>query len=115
MSLRKQVFTVYRQLIRTTKSVFGADVYAAQRAREEIAAEFRSNNALTDEDKIRENLKLALQVDRTLRYGLLQGKLNETGNYEVTFPAGFSGIDDSVRKRPVLRNGRIEFVENKCS
>ncbi|XP_055346622.1 complex III assembly factor LYRM7-like [Paramacrobiotus metropolitanus] len=96
MSLRRQVFAIYRQLLRTTDSVFGDDHYARCKAKDEIKDEIRKNREETDKEKVLELIKVAIQVDRVLRFGVLQGRLNDKGNYEVKFPAGFADIEGTT-------------------
>lgn len=98
MLLRRQVFSVYRQLLRTVDKVFGEDILVKSKAKEEIKSEIRKNRSETDHNKILELIKVGIQTDRVLRYGVLQGRLNNSGNYQVSLPEGFSDLEGTSGK-----------------
>ncbi|OWA54247.1 Telomerase Cajal body protein 1 [Hypsibius exemplaris] len=88
MSYRSQVLSLYRTLLRTTQTVFGEDVEAVMKARVEIRSQIHAQRDVTDKAELEELILILRETDRVLRYGVLQGKLNERGNYQVTIPAG---------------------------
>lgn len=64
MSLRHQAISAFRQLLRTSRTVFGEDFEAYHKAREEIKFQFRQQLNVVDKEEITELIKVATEADR---------------------------------------------------
>ncbi len=73
--------TSYRKLMRTAKYVFKGDKFAITQARITLREEFFKNKNVTDSSKLAELFRGVEEVDEMLRFNIVQGKLNERGNY----------------------------------
>ena len=62
---------------------FQGDALALEKSQEAIRAGFEMNRAATAESEIKEHLRGVAQAVEMLQFNVLQGKLNERGNYAV--------------------------------
>jgi hypothetical protein len=80
LSLRGQVLGGFRKLLRARSALFKDDVVALEESRHKLRDEFFKNDAATG-DQIGEHLKIIEEIEGMLRYNIVQGRLNERGNY----------------------------------
>ena len=73
----------FRRLLRTAVTVFGNDLHAIQTARVQLKDEFRRQSHVTEIKELKELFAGIEEVDEMLRFNIVQGKLNDRGNYEV--------------------------------
>ena len=71
----------FRKLLRTAKYVFKGDTFAITQARITLRQDFLKNKDVTDKLQLTELLRGIEEVDEMLRFNIVQGKLNERGNY----------------------------------
>ena len=76
MSLRGQVISAYRKLLRTSRTVFGEDLDAFQKARDEIKLQFRQQRDVVDRSEIEELIKVAVQADRVSSQNQIKSPIN---------------------------------------
>lgn len=96
MSFRLQVLKSYRNLLRTAANVFGEDVFTATQAKQAIRQEFEANRNAEGTEHLKSLLDVAVKTEQVLRNGVVQGRLNSRGNYDVRFPPDFSKIDGTT-------------------
>ena len=75
----------YRRLLRSTKLVFKSDVYALKQARIQLREEFIKNRHITNSSELKILLQGIDEVDEMLKFNIVQGKLNDRGNYGMYF------------------------------
>jgi complex III assembly factor LYRM7 len=73
----------FRRLLRSAVTVFGSDVYAVQAARAQLKEEFRKQSHVTEVKELKQLFAGIEEVDEMLRFNIVQGSLNERGNYDV--------------------------------
>lgn len=73
----------YRRLLRTANVVFKNDVFAITQAKIQLRAEFLKQKDVTDTAELKELFKGIDEVDEMLRFNIVQGTLNDRGNYEM--------------------------------
>jgi hypothetical protein len=73
----------YRRLLKTVQVVFKGDHHALHQGRKQLREEFQKNRFVTDADELAELYGGIDEVDEMLRFNIVQGKLNDKGNYEV--------------------------------
>lgn len=78
-----QSLSGFRRLMRSARVVFGSDAFAFQNAKMQLKAEFRKNSAVTDAKQLSELYKGIDEVDEMLRFNIVQGSMNDQGNYAV--------------------------------
>lgn len=71
----------YRRLLRSTKLVFKSDIYALKQARVQLREEFIKNKHITSSSELKLLLQGIDEVDEMLKFNIVQGKLNDRGNY----------------------------------
>lgn len=74
----------YRRLLRSARHVFRGDVYAMDQARKQLREEFLRHKDVTNETELAELQKGIEEADEMLRFSIVQGRLNDRGNYEVS-------------------------------
>ena len=74
----------YRRLLKSARRVFRGDEFAMNQARLQLLEEFLRNRNVTDPKELAELQKGIEEADEMLRFSIVQGKLNERGNYEVS-------------------------------
>mmetsp|Transcript_9102 Transcript_9102/g.15388 ORF Transcript_9102/g.15388 Transcript_9102/m.15388 type:complete len:123 (-) Transcript_9102:194-562(-) len=73
----------YRRLIRTAQVVFKNDTFAITQAKIKLREEFLKQKDVTDKATLTELFKGIDDVDEMLRFNIVQGTLNERGNYDM--------------------------------
>ena len=73
----------YRRLLRTAHVVFKKDAFAVAQAKVQLRQEFLKQKDVTDQAELIELLKGIDEVDEMLRFNIVQGTLNERGNYDM--------------------------------
>ena len=71
----------FRKLLRTAKYVFKGDTFAISQARITLRQEFLKHKDISDKQQLIELFRGIEEVDEMLRFNIVQGKLNERGNY----------------------------------
>jgi hypothetical protein len=74
----------YRQLLRSVKFAFRNDFYAINMAKLQLREEFLKNAHVTDGKELAELYKGVDEADEMLRFNIVQGVMNERGNYDVS-------------------------------
>ena len=83
LSLRAQVLSGYRSLLKLRSRVFAEDAMAATAAKVKIREEFEANKGVQDEKAIKALIGGIKEVEDLLSINIVQGRLNDRGNYEV--------------------------------
>jgi hypothetical protein len=73
----------YRKILRSVHFVFKNDMFAIQQAKMQLRAEFMKNSSVTDPDALEVLYKGVDEVDEMLRFNIVQGTMNERGNFDV--------------------------------
>jgi hypothetical protein len=73
----------YRKLLRTANVVFQKDVFAITQAKIKLREEFLKQKHVTDQKELTELFKGIDEVDEMLRFNIVQGTLNDRGNYDM--------------------------------
>ena len=63
--------------------MFRGDEFAMTQARLQLREEFLKNKHITDAKELAELQKGIEEADEMLRFSIVQGRLNDRGNYEV--------------------------------
>lgn len=71
----------YRRLFRARNKLFAGDVRAMAESRLAIRAEFDKNRTATDPNHLEGLLLMIDEAEDMLLHGIVQGKLNDSGNY----------------------------------
>lgn len=74
--------SAYRALLRASRIAFAGDKEAIKQAREQLRENFFANRALTG-SALDKAIKEAMDAAEFLEQNIVQGQLNETGNYAV--------------------------------
>lgn len=90
----------YRRLLRATATVFRGDVEALQESRSKIRTEFFANRDVSDPEKLKQLYADVADLDQFLRENIVQGTLNERGNYGFKLAAGQSSESCADAIRP---------------
>ena len=70
-------------MLRSVRFVFKQDVFAIQQAKIQLRAEFTKNSDVKDPDMLEALYKGVEEVDEMLRFNIVQGTMNERGNFDV--------------------------------
>eukprot|EP01041_Mallomonas_annulata_P011862 gene11862-24855_t len=73
----------YRNLRRSAKLLFKNDLYAEKASYLQLREEFYKNASVSESKLLKNLLKDANEANEMLQFNLVQGRLNERGNYEV--------------------------------
>lgn len=73
----------YRRLLKSAQAVFKADTYAMAQARAQLREEFLKNKNVSSPEELKALYQGVDEVDEMLRFNIVQGRLNSSGNYEV--------------------------------
>ena len=73
----------FRRLMRARADLFQGDAYALDESRSKLREEFGAQREVSDPEQIAELLRGADEVEELLRENVVQGRLNERGNYAV--------------------------------
>jgi len=71
----------YRRLLKSATIVFKNDAYALKQAKIQLKNEFIKNKNITSSSELKQLLQGIDEVDEMLKFNIVQGKLNEKGNY----------------------------------
>ena len=71
----------YRRLLKSATVLFRQDQFALINAKSELKSEFLKNKSITNAEELDILLRGIGEVDEMLRFNIVQGKLNENGNY----------------------------------
>lgn len=74
----------YRQLMRSVKFAFKNDFYAINMAKLQLREEFLKNALVTDAKELEGLYKGVDEADEMLRFNIVQGVMNERGNFDVS-------------------------------
>ena len=75
----------FRRLLRSSTILFKRDQFALTNAKSQLKMEFLKNKSVTDPDELNALLRGVDEVDEMLRFNVVQGALNENGNYGMTY------------------------------
>ena len=67
--------------MKSASAVFKRDTFALISAKTQLKTEFLKNKAVNDPEELRALIKGIEEVDEMLRFNIVQGALNENGNY----------------------------------
>ena len=73
----------FRRLMRSAKLAFKGDAFALNQASLQLKDEFRKNAEVSDKNDLDDLYKGISEVDEMLRFNIVQGQMNEKGNYDV--------------------------------
>lgn len=79
----------YRRLLRSATTLFKRDQFALSNAKTQLKMEFLKNKSVTDSDELSALFRGIEEVDEMLRFNVVQGTLNENGNYGMTYLESF--------------------------
>ena len=79
----------YRKLLKSATVLFRQDQFALINAKSELRSEFLKNKSITNSEELDILLRGIAEVDEMLRFNIVQGKLNENGNYGKPHPHSF--------------------------
>jgi len=115
----------FRRLLRTSQAAFKGDNTTLRAAREQLRVEFLKNKNVIDTDELSKLHKGIEEVDEMLRFNIVQGTMNQRGNFDVNLseenkvavesgqndPTGtdFQPIDQSILGKDV----KIETVKKR--
>lgn len=71
----------YRRLLKTVEKTFRGDSFALSKARQEVRSQFLVNQHIRDTLQIEKLWRDAEEVEEMLAFNIVQGRLNERGNY----------------------------------
>eukprot|EP00587_Corethron_hystrix_P013836 CAMPEP_0113329554 /NCGR_PEP_ID=MMETSP0010_2-20120614/20972_1 /TAXON_ID=216773 ORGANISM="Corethron hystrix, Strain 308" /NCGR_SAMPLE_ID=MMETSP0010_2 /ASSEMBLY_ACC=CAM_ASM_000155 /LENGTH=143 /DNA_ID=CAMNT_0000191671 /DNA_START=55 /DNA_END=486 /DNA_ORIENTATION=- /assembly_acc=CAM_ASM_000155 len=94
----------YRKILRARSSLFGRDVSALRQSAVIIRQEFDKNKHVTDIDEARNQVNMIDECIEMLKYGIVQGELNDRGNYAVKIDPERSAVtrnDDRIDVEPI--------------
>ncbi|KAI2504430.1 hypothetical protein MHU86_10019 [Fragilaria crotonensis] len=77
----------YRRLFRARNKLFQGDIRALAESKIAIRAEFEKNRVVSDPHHLEGLLVMIDEAEDMMLHGIVQGKLNEHGNYEVKVKA----------------------------
>ena len=79
-----RAFSGYRRLFRARNKLFQGDMRALAESRIAIRAEFEKNRVVLDPHHLEGLLVMIDEAEDMMLHGIVQGKLNEHGNYGTT-------------------------------
>ena len=88
----------YRGLIRAARATFGGDAFALSEARRELRVQFEAGRGLEGQ-AARDALEAARDAEDFLRNNVSQARLNENGNFAVTFDDPMTTEQIAVSKK----------------
>mmetsp|Transcript_13133 Transcript_13133/g.21789 ORF Transcript_13133/g.21789 Transcript_13133/m.21789 type:complete len:128 (-) Transcript_13133:137-520(-) len=86
----------YRRLFRARNKLFQGDVRALAESRLAIRAEFDKNRIVPDASHLEGLLVMIDEAEDMMLHGIVQGSLNERGNYEVKVKAEHADTEDTA-------------------
>ena len=94
----------YRRLLRSTRIVFKNDLYALKQARIQLKSEFIKNKNITNNNELVQLFQGIDEVDEMLKFNIVQGKLNEKGNYGKKYIYTYKTISINLKYRHNYNN-----------
>lgn len=82
----------YRRLLKSATALFREDQFALINAKSELKAEFLKNKLITGAEELDMLQRGIAEIDELLRFNIVQGKLNENGNYGKSHPFHFISV-----------------------
>ena len=82
----------YRRLLKSASLLFREDQFALVNAKSELKAEFLKNKSITGAEELDMLQRGIAEIDEMLRFNIVQGKLNENGNYGKPHPFPFISV-----------------------
>jgi len=111
MSARSRVLSSYRRLFRARSRVFQGDDHALHQAKLAIRSEMAKTSSITSEEHLQGLLLTMDEAAHMLTHGIVQGKENEKGNYQVKVP---SSAEDQTLYKPVTQE-TVEQLEKETA
>jgi len=74
---------LFRQLLRARQQLFSGDKKALDASAIEIRSHFDQHKDIANEEEIRKRIKEGKEAEMFLTTNVLQGKMNERGNFET--------------------------------
>lgn len=71
----------YKRLLKSAAVLFSKDQFALLNAKKELRIEFLKNKNVSDPVEISALLRGIEEVDEMIRFNVVQGSINERGNY----------------------------------
>lgn len=71
----------YRRLLKSAAILFSKDEFALLNAKKELRSEFLKNKNVVDTQEIGALLRGIEEVDEMIRFNVVQGSMNERGNF----------------------------------
>ena len=93
-----RAFSGYRRLFRARNKLFQGDIRALAESRLAIRAEFEKNRVVSDPHHLEGLLVMIDEAEDMMLHGIVQGKLNEHGNYGTT-----SKVERALINTPKLK------------
>jgi len=90
-SSNSQSLAAFRRLMRARAALFRGDEYALDASRAKLREEFQQRSGVTDARELDELLAGAAEVEELLRENVVQGTLNERGNYAFNVKGSAAG------------------------
>ena len=79
----------FRRLLRSATTLFKRDQFALSNAKTQLKMEFLKNKSVTDPDELTALFRGIEEVDEMLKFNVVQGTLNENGNYGMSYSQNF--------------------------
>jgi hypothetical protein len=74
----------YRRLLKSAAILFSKDEFALLNAKKELRSEFLKNKNVIDTQELGALLRGIEEVDEMIRFNVVQGSMNERGNFGET-------------------------------
>lgn len=71
----------YRRLLKAAKVAFKSDALAIMESKKELRIHFEQNKKVNDPNVLKELISSIDEVEEMLRFAIVQGALNQKGNY----------------------------------
>lgn len=86
-SSRAAVLTGYRRLLRASHTLFAGDAEALRGSRVELRSHFEEHRHERKPERVAELVRDMREVEEMMLHNLVQGRLNQRGNYEIDLKA----------------------------
>ena len=94
----------YRRLLKSASIVFKNDSYALKQAKIQLKNEFIKNKYVTSSNELKQLFRGIDEVDEMLKFNIVQGKLNEKGNYGKKYIHTYKTISINLKYRHNFNN-----------
>jgi hypothetical protein len=74
----------YKKLLKSAANLFSKDQFALLNAKKELRNEFVKNRNVIDPEELGALLRGIEEVDEMIRFNVVQGSMNQRGNYGET-------------------------------